>query len=94
MPVHCVTAPASWLSCAHIVTGLTQTASCVSLSALLGCALQDWAVVRDVVNHEWRVQGDDAASRDRTYLRPRFVKGCSFYFMQPAGVQHTTQQAS
>jgi hypothetical protein len=49
--------------------------------------LQDWEVARDVVNHEWRVQSDDAADQGRTYLRPRFIKGCSFHFMQPAGGQ-------
>jgi hypothetical protein len=55
--------------------------------------IQDWAVVRDIVNHEWRVQSSDAADQGRTYLRPRFVKGCSFHFMQPAGAQHTQQQS-
>lgn len=61
------------------------------LALCMKVAYEDWAVVRDVVNHEWRVQGDDAASRDRTYLRPRFVKGCSFYFMQPAGTESSEE---
>jgi hypothetical protein len=52
--------------------------------------MQDWAVVRDIVNHEWRVQSSDAADQGRTYLHPRFVKGCSFHFMQPAGAQHSS----
>lgn len=48
-------------------------------------------MARDVINHEWR-QGADGGSIDggavgaRTFLKPRFIQGCSFHFMQPAGV--------
>lgn len=51
--------------------------------------LQDWVVVRDVVNHEWRhpslYNSDDMQPGQKRYLQPRFIQGCSFNFMQPAG---------
>jgi hypothetical protein len=55
----------------------------------LVCGLQDWVVVRDVVNHEWRhpslYNTDDMQPGQKRFLQPRFIQGCSFNFMQPAG---------
>jgi hypothetical protein len=56
-------------------------------------------VVRDVVNHEWRhtslYNTANPQAGTKRYLLPKFIQGCSFNFMQPAGqtdrcyVQHT-----
>lgn len=46
-------------------------------------------MVRDVVNHEWRhpslYNTDDMQPGQKRYLQARFIQGCSFNFMQPAG---------
>lgn len=59
------------------------------LALCMKLAYEDWAVVRDKVNHEWRMTPGNAASTvgnsERAFLRPRFIKGCSFHFMKPAG---------
>ena len=46
-------------------------------------------MVRDVINHEWRHRSlyNDVPQQagEKRYLAPRFIQGCSFNFMQPAG---------
>jgi hypothetical protein len=50
---------------------------------------QDWKVVRDVVEHEWRhaslYNTASPQAGTKRFLKPRFIQGCSFNFMQPAG---------
>jgi hypothetical protein len=59
--------------------------------------VQDWRVVRDVVNHEWRHPSlynntsSASAPGHKRYLAPRFIQGCSFNFMQPAGSESSEE---
>lgn len=67
-------------------------ANATFLALCMKLAYEDWPVVRDIVSHEWRMHDEGAASsggagKPRSYLRPRFVKGCSFHHMQPAGAR-------
>jgi hypothetical protein len=56
--------------------------------------LQDWQVVRDLVNHEWRhpslYNTANPQAGTKRYLLPKFIQGCSFNFMQPAGQTDTS----
>lgn len=63
------------------------------LHLLVPYILQDWQVVRDVVEHEWRhaslYNTASPQAGQKRFLKPRFIQGCSFNFMQPAGAAAT-----
>lgn len=63
------------------------------LAMLMKLAYEDWATVRDVINHDWSAQASAAAAATavgirapRAFVSPRFIQGSSFHFMTPAGV--------
>jgi hypothetical protein len=48
------------------------------LAMCMKVAYEDWLVVRDVVNHDWR-------NEDKLQLQPHFLAGFSFHHMLAVG---------
>lgn len=67
------------------------------LALCMKLAYEDWLVVRDVINHEWRHRSlySDVPREagEKRFLAPRFIQGCSFNFMQPAGSESSEELA-